>query len=120
MSWNEIRDWHVKNLHYLDIGYNGCVENIEGSYEILIGRDWDINGAHTLKYNDKSLGLCLIGDFNKTVPPDAQLAAAAKLVKMWMRLFQIPITNIKPHSAVNQTDCPGSKFPWQKFLDLLV
>lgn len=43
-----------------DIGYNFVVGEDGNIYE---GRGWSKHGAHSVSYNSKSIGICLIGNF---------------------------------------------------------
>lgn len=49
----DVKGWH-------DIGYNFLVAYTGDVYE---GRGWGIIGAQALNYNDKSMGICFIGNF---------------------------------------------------------
>jgi hypothetical protein len=113
-----IRAWH-KGQGWIDLGYHATAEQIDGEYEILVGRRWDLYGAHSYSQNKIALGLCLIGNFSKAEPPRAQLVAAAKFVAFWMSLYNIPITEIYPHSKFDATECPGTLFPWDNFIELV-
>ena len=104
---------------YRDISYNALVEQVGTDYETILGRNWTWSGAHTIGENGRSLGLCLIGDFSLTPPPQAQLAKAAKTVAMWMQIYKIPITAVFPHRHFNATACPGAAFPWDAFINLV-
>ena len=46
--------------HWDDIGYNFLVGE-DGN--VYVGRGWGARGAHSVKYNAKSIGICIIGDF---------------------------------------------------------
>lgn len=46
--------------HWNDIGYNFLIGEDGNVYE---GRGWDVKGAHSRPYNGKSIGICVIGDF---------------------------------------------------------
>lgn len=113
-----IRAYHI-SLGWFTIGYHATCEQIGGSYEILMGRRWDMVGAHTLTQNDKALGLCLIGNFSLAEPPRAQLIRAAAFVAFWRKLYSIPLAEIFPHKFFNNTECPGNLFPWDNFIDLV-
>lgn len=43
-----------------DIGYNFLVGEDGNVYE---GRGWGVKGAHSIPYNGKSMGICMIGNF---------------------------------------------------------
>jgi hypothetical protein len=125
VSWGAIRTYHTIDLGYDDIGYHaGCelvVNKGHSWYEILMGRDWNTPGAHTRGYNDRSLGFCFVGNFDECIPVDEILLTGAKLVKMWMRLFNIPIDQVwRHHTFADYKSCPGTQFPWIHFRSMLV
>jgi N-acetylmuramoyl-L-alanine amidase len=126
LQWGAIRRWHMgtppngpKDGPYRNIGYHAGVELIGVDYEILLGRPWDQNGAHTLGHNQKALGLCLVGNFTLAPPPDAQLQKAAEITRYWMELFNVAKESVSRHKDLNDTDCPGLSFPWDQFRSLL-
>jgi len=114
LSWGAIRYHHVIELGWHDIGYHAGVELVQSgdhlNYEILIGRMWDVDGAHTIGQNTSSLGICFVGDYDEFPPPDDIIISGAKLIKLWMKLFNISINQIYAHRDFNNTDCPGKKF----------
>jgi hypothetical protein len=50
----------MDNRGWQDIGYNFLIGGDGNVYE---GRGWGIWGAHVPRYNSKSIGICVIGDF---------------------------------------------------------
>jgi hypothetical protein len=114
-----IRRWHVEHNQWHAIGYHALVERVGESYEALLGRPWDWDGAHTIGHNLNSLGLCYCGNFMAEPPTDAQLVVGVEVVRYWMRLFGIGAKQVWPHGKLNATDCPGAAFPWDKFIGLV-
>lgn len=115
VSWGAIRKYHTETLGWSDIGYHAGVELVKSGnelyYEILMGRMWDRQGAHVRGHNQDNLGICFIGDFDLREPPQAQLIAGAKIIALWMKLFDIPIEEIYTHRRFDPTKtCPGDKF----------
>lgn len=55
-----MQDYHQLTHGWNDIGYSFA---IGGDGMIYIGRGFNVIGAHAPKYNDKSVGICLIGDW---------------------------------------------------------
>jgi hypothetical protein len=97
-----------------------------GDGEIEVGNRWtrQINGGHVHSdyLNSISLGICLVGDFNRDQPTHAQLASAEELIR-YLRARcgkvagrEIPV---RPHREMNPprwpTDCPGDVFPYRWF-----
>ncbi len=92
--------------------------------EIEIGGRWlrQIQGGHVHSdyLNNISLGICLVGDFNRDVPTKAQLESLEELIKYLRRRVgrvggQQAI--VWAHKNINPprwpTDCPGGRFPVQ-------
>ena len=111
----DIHELHLQN-GWAGTGYhklvfaNGAVEN---------GRPEQMVGAHAAGANRRSLGIVLVGDFNKERPQQSHLATAAALTADLMKKYRIPLKNVLTHRMVNEdTDCPGAQFPWQDFLRL--
>lgn len=49
---------------YLFEKFEICSFAIGGDGQIYEGRGFNVIGAHAPKYNDKSVGICLIGDWS--------------------------------------------------------
>lgn len=62
---------------YIDVGYHFMVGGDGAIYE---GRGWDVIGAHTRGYNDKSISVAFVGNYTLDDPNDKQLEAAKKLL----------------------------------------
>ena len=80
--------------------------------------DFDI-GAHTIGYNDKSLGVCLAGNFDIEMPTEAQKTALRSVLKEKTIQYGILPLNIVPHRKFSQKTCYGSKLPDTWAADLL-
>ena len=97
-----------------------------GNGEIEVGDRWrrQINGGHVHSdyLNNISLGICLVGDFNRDQPTRAQLDCCEELIR-YLRQRCGKIDNhyalVKPHREMNPprwpTDCPGDAFPYSWF-----
>lgn len=111
VSWGAIRRWHVEHLEWDDIGYHSGVELVYTEYEMFMGRMWDRTGAHTRGQNDKSLGFIFVGNYDFEPPPTRMLEVGAKVIALWMRLFDIPQEKIFRHSDfASYKSCPGKEF----------
>ncbi|CAD7090196.1 unnamed protein product [Hermetia illucens] len=73
-----IQDYHMNDLKWSDIGYNFLIGNDGNVYE---GVGWNKVGAHARGYNDKSIGVAFIGNFDGVLPPTAALDAAKSLLR---------------------------------------
>jgi hypothetical protein len=118
-QWNETRDFHIDEKHWLDIGYHAGCELVENTYENIIGRAWTEQGAHCIGHNHHALGFVYCGNFSLKAPDDRMLLTGMKVLLVWMGLHEIPIEDVFPHSHFNKTECPGKLFGFPHFLDLL-
>ncbi|XP_045158541.2 peptidoglycan recognition protein 3-like isoform X2 [Mercenaria mercenaria] len=104
------QNYHMDTRKWVDIGYNFIVGEDGNVYE---GRGWGIRGAHagTVDSNEKSLGICVIGDFSSTVPnliaqnTVKQLIACAESNKKLASTY-----TIRAHRDLKSTSCPGERF----------
>jgi len=127
VSWGAIRRYHTtpkpQGMGMLDIGYHAGVELVETagikSYEILMGRMWDVQGAHTIGQNFCSLGICFVGNFDLAVPSGLALMTGAKVIRLWMYLFKIRKDSIFPHRDFAAKTCPGNLFDMNELKSLV-
>jgi hypothetical protein len=123
-------DYYHKHVRRMQNGlaYHFVIGNgtSTGNGQIEIGDRWrrQINGGHVHSdyLNNISLGICLVGDFNRDQPTRAQLDACEELIRFLRdrcgktERGTIPV---KPHRDINPprwpTDCPGDAFPYSWF-----
>ena len=92
-----------------------------GDGEVAEGRRWryQLQGghAHQEDLNEIGIGICLVGNFNRTAPTDAQLRSLAQLVLRLQREFNVADDNIHGHGQYygEDSDCPGRYFAWERF-----
>lgn len=106
---------HIEQAH-LNRGYSAI------GYHFLIGKDGDIAygrpinymGAHCKGFNNYSIGICLIGDFENESPTNEQYQSIARLILHLKRYFISPKAEIFGHSDFNATLCPGKNFSFDK------
>jgi N-acetyl-anhydromuramyl-L-alanine amidase AmpD len=90
--------------------------------EIAVGNRWkqQLDGGHlrSTAQNKTALGICLIGNFDKTKPTAKQLRSLEDLTRALMKRCNLPASAVKTHQQINvvHTRCPGSKFPTRSFL----
>lgn len=123
-------DYYHKHVRRMQNGlaYHFVIGNgtSTGNGQVEVGDRWrrQINGGHVHSdyLNNISLGICLVGDFNRDQPTRAQLDACEELVRYLRQRCggtgrgAIPV---KPHREINPprwpTDCPGDDFPYSWF-----
>ncbi len=123
-------DYYHRNVRHMQNGmaYHFVVGNgtSSGDGQIEIGDRWrrQINGGHVHSdyLNNISLGICLVGDFNRSQPTHAQLEATEELIKYLRdRCGRVDgrAMPVRPHREMNPprwaTDCPGDAFPYSWF-----
>lgn len=96
-----IQRFHMDTRGYHDIGYSFVVAPSGRIYE---GRGLDVEGAHTSGHNDTSYGLCVMGNYENSIPSDAVLVALRWLRREYLNLGDRPV---RPHSSAYSTACPG-------------
>jgi N-acetylmuramoyl-L-alanine amidase len=118
---------HVRRMQN-GLAYHFVIGNgtSTGNGQIEVGDRWrrQINGGHVHSdyLNNISLGICLVGDFNRDQPTRAQLDACEELIRYLRercgKTERGPIP-VKPHREMNPprwpTDCPGDVFPYSWF-----
>jgi N-acetyl-anhydromuramyl-L-alanine amidase AmpD len=106
-----------------ELGYHFVIGNGHGSPDglIEIGSRWtkQKHGAHCKvaehpEYNDFGVGICLVGNFDKGYPSDAQVASCAEVVRFLMHRYGVPPSRVRGHRQLKPTTrCPGSHFPYR-------
>ena len=114
---------HMENgLAYHFVIGNG---NGLGDGEIGIGARWakQLDGGHviSLAQNRISLGICLVGNFDKEKPTAKQMERLTALVRVLMGRCKLGPNAVTTHQQINvvHTRCPGRNFPTQTFLNSL-
>ncbi len=108
----------VHGLAYHFVIGNG---HSSGDGEVEVGRRWvdQLNGGHVASdyLNDISLGICLVGDYNRDLPTKNQIAALQELItclRLRVGKAQGKSAIVYAHKEINPrpTDCPGKRFPY--------
>lgn len=112
MDVYEAHEYH-KSLGWEGIGYNYFIEE---NGEIIEGRGIYV-GAHTKGINDKSIGICLSGNFDLSYPTKKQIKSLYKLCRYFMKKYRVKKCDILGHREVKNVtkSCPGSNFDMDIF-----
>jgi N-acetylmuramoyl-L-alanine amidase len=103
-----IRDWHVNDNHWKDIGYHYVIE-LDGS--VHKGRSENVIGAHCSGQNANSIGVCYVGGVAKDgktpkdTRTDAQKQSLFKLLKELKAKY--PNATIHGHREFAAKACPS-------------
>lgn len=104
-TFETVRGWHLSK-GWDDIGYHWYIEKDGSVHE---GRVETMHGAHTVGQNTKSVGVCVAGNFDATLPTPAQVDALTELLKEIMERWNIPYSEIYPHRKFANKTCYGNK-----------
>ncbi len=107
---------HMENgLAYHFVIENGTRGTRNG--DIYIGNRWkkQMHGGHMKlwAHNQIAIGICLIGNFEKTRPKEKQMEQLEALVAYLSERSGVPPKNITTHTLMHpkHTVCPGKLFP---------
>ncbi|MFJ3780032.1 peptidoglycan recognition protein [Streptomyces sp. NPDC090075] len=124
--------YHVVSMGWRDIGYNFLVDKCGTIYEGRAGGVAKaVRGAHTLGFNNNSMGIAVIGTYGSHKPSAAAVTAVAKLTAWKLGLFganpkgktylksgggnlypkgkNVRLNVISGHRDGYATECPGAK-----------
>jgi N-acetyl-anhydromuramyl-L-alanine amidase AmpD len=107
---------HMENglAYHFVIGNGGGM----GDGEIVVGDRWfkQLQGGHLASesLNETSLGICLVGHFDKTDPTRKQLDSLDALLEYLMKRCHLKADAVSTHQQINPigTACPGDRFPY--------
>ncbi len=117
-----IHHLHLKNKDkngnpWLGIGYHFVIGNGQGmdDGEIEPTFRWkqQLTGAHAgvNEYNQRGIGIVLVGNFEKSQPTPRQVKSVKELVAVLAREYAIDAEHVIGHGDVKATECPGQFFP---------
>jgi len=90
--------------------------------EIAVGHRWNgqLDGGHLASeaLNRKSVGICLVGNFDQDRPTRKQMESLRALVDYLLARCRLSPDAVKVHQQINPvyTRCPGRNFPTKNFL----
>jgi hypothetical protein len=124
-TFEQVNAWHQSN-HNVNPGYPSSLGYyigyhyfIEKSGTVRQGRLDTDEGAHTKGMNTTSLGICLAGNFDVTLPTAVQISALKQLLSNKSKEWNIPHANIVPHRRFAQKSCYGMRLGDNWAADLL-
>jgi murein DD-endopeptidase MepM/ murein hydrolase activator NlpD len=119
-------DRYHRDVRHMENGlaYHFVIGNGDGmgDGEVAACPRWtrQLDGGHLIseKQNKYSLGICLVGNFDKHKPTARQMQRLTALVQALMRRCGLSPAAVKTHQQINvvHTRCPGRHFPTKSFL----
>jgi len=124
--------WHREGRHWEGVGYDFVIGNGtnsgDGQVEVTFRWRQQKTGAHCGGTpgnwaNKYAVGICLVGDFNRTAPTSRQMQSLVELIRFLQRRYNIPKSRIYGHGATpgytGKTKCPGRRFPMARLKSML-
>ena len=90
--------------------------------KIYVGDRWkrQIRGGHLASsaLNEVAIGICLVGNFEKTLPTAKQRTSLKALVSHLRKRTGVPFSQVRTHRHINPkpTICPGRRFSLRSIL----
>ena len=121
-TFEDVNAWHRQDPNVWlgqlsSLGFAiGYTYFIDKTGKVTQGRADNEQSAHTKGYNNNewdlpgnaSIGICLAGNFDRTMPTEAQINALRLLLRSKMVEYRIPIENIVPHRHFASKSCYGN------------
>ncbi len=118
----EFDRWH-RQLDWDGLGYHFVVNNGHGGPDgrVEVGYRWrqQLTGAHCREargddnyWNEHTIGICLVGNFEQHPPTATQYESLVELIQFLQVRYGIPSNKIIGHNDVKPTACPGRLFSW--------
>jgi murein DD-endopeptidase MepM/ murein hydrolase activator NlpD len=117
--------YHREQRHMENgLAYHFVIGNGRGMRDgqIVVGHRWtqQLNGGHLASesLNARSIGICLVGNFEKDRPTGRQLESLDALTEHLMKRCGVSKSRVKTHQQINTvgTRCPGRLFDEGAFL----
>jgi N-acetyl-anhydromuramyl-L-alanine amidase AmpD len=106
-DFDAIRAGHIR-IGDRDIGYHWLIEYANGQLSAYRGRQESDSAAACPGYNFNAIHICLVGNFEESIPTEEEYRAIVVLCKDIMTRW--PITEICGHRDKYPTACPGANF----------
>ena len=103
-TFKAIQDYHI-SLGWENFGYHWFITKLG---EIIQGRPEHYHGGHTIDHNNDSIGICLAGNFDATLPSKAQEIALKGLLNTIQGRYTVIGDKIYPHRKFANKSCWGS------------
>ncbi|MFJ3903425.1 N-acetylmuramoyl-L-alanine amidase [Streptomyces sp. NPDC090025] len=98
--------YHVKSSGWRDFGYNFAVDKCGNIYEGRAGGvAKPVLGAHTLGFNQNSMGVAVLGTYGGSAPPAAAVTAIARL-----SAWKLGLHGVNPKAKTYLTSGGGNRY----------
>lgn len=104
-QWHKERDFTLSELGFY-VGYHYVIEK-DG--ELRTARRENEVGCHTIGENERSIGICLVGNFNVSEPTPEQIGTLGDMLTSLCARYSLTEADIFPHRKFANKDCYGTK-----------
>jgi len=110
-TFEQCNTLHKKQFNFISslgfyVGYHYYIEKNGTLKQASLNTDL---GAHTIGKNAESIGICLAGNFDLTLPTSAQISTLVNLLESLSKVYNIPKENIVPHRRFAIKTCYGQR-----------
>lgn len=114
----QVAQFHVKNMGWPGIGYHFYIDD-KGT--IFKTNHLSTISYHAGNYDSVSVGICVAGNFTKTIPTQAQIKSTAHLAAWLLDELNLPIDAVRGKKEFIDTQSPGVQWlDGQKWKNLLI
>jgi N-acetyl-anhydromuramyl-L-alanine amidase AmpD len=119
-------DAQARAVGLKELGYHFVIGNGNGmaNGELFVGRRWrdqapgaHVGGANGDWYNQRAIGVCVVGDGDRGRLTEAQMERLTELTASLCRRLGIAPGRVYLHSDLAPTSSPGRLFPGSTFRD---
>jgi hypothetical protein len=103
-----IAEFQVQNKGLPGITYHFCTTDQGAAYQT---QPLTVTAAHAGQDSKDSVGICLIGNFMQTPPPQAQLNATASALAQLLAVLKLTTAQVFGYSELINTQSPGATWP---------
>ena len=104
--WMNVIDRYHRMKGWKEIGYHFVVMP-DGL--IFVGRGLDKVGAHTVGQNERTIGVCLLGNFDDEIIEEPQWISMKYLLAFLLYRFDLKPTRLFFHRQFANKSCPGKR-----------
>ena len=114
-SFEAIKRYHIEHNSWADIGYHFLLEYVDGKLVWEEGRDILTHGAHCIDQNYTSIGICIVGNFDKDFLTDEHIQMILqKQTELEILLDRkLPIKFHRDYAEYKT--CPGTNITYELF-----
>lgn len=101
----QMQVYYQREKNFPDVPWNFLISN---NGDVFEGVGWDTQGYHTESWNDRSIGIAFIGDYDRDTPSPRALRAFIHLLDCGVEQRVLDsYYRVQAHRDMKPTSCPG-------------